>query len=1553
MPISDFKNLSDAQGSVLELSPYDSGPSFGQTVGAGVRQSNSLVSYISALPDGVDENFYKPNPEYNPYHDPDLTEYVQKHPAAFTEAYNKQMGDAVRQQIDQENEDRKTLSAGGIVPGLLGGIIGGLTDPAALAASMALGPFAPAATAGRAARVGFMAGDAALSTVANEAALQTVQQTRTMEESGANIIGAGLLGGAIGGSTILAGMLGRAGDHMGSWLSNDEISAASRAFDDAMRVGDGEDALISGARSMDRPLDTVDGARLDAQGRPIDDMAARAGDDLEPGAVRPDNGETFLGGKGSVGAAAADAAMTREDLGMARQGFFGWLGGKIMDATAPLSPNLRLMNSPSQVVRETAAMMLDNPIYTAANMEGRTLGTNAESGTRYYMGQAASWQKEFEELYQDFRKAGGRLTKDEFGERVSKAARRGDADPAGVPQITKAAESLRERLYDPMLIEMKQLEMLPPDVKTTTAASYVTRYWDKAKLMADAPRVKQIFQNYFQGVVAAQKARSEEIKLGRKVVQAMDVDEKYGKASERLANYEDRLSSRQKVRDGKLNAIKEIEARRYGSGAPSDKPAKGVAGVDERQDAFLQDRAAQRQRKLDGLRKLEDERYKELYSRADDTVVEALKSAADDDTFMDFVRHARRNVEKDFPSNPVIDILKTRGGVRRGSMLAHELAKMDINPKAYPGLFTKEGGIGAVDNLVGSEFPVLANLPKDANGYVDQQAILDALREEAAGRPLRSSEQLAAIDKNSIAQENLVDWLEGVGLSPDTRIKDIRARINDVTGRERRLLALDERISKAETDLSAHDIETSKKQKELLKTRDQVDDAEIERLDKLIADLERFDTMTDGIRNEHMIAKAEASNILEQLRALEDEISGNEANLGQVQASPRIKQMVDFANARKEYRDARYNITRVESRLDALKRLEKQSPLPPELDAEFPKLESDLRKFREREEKAKVKTERLKKLMPKQSEELPEFMDEQDEADYVNDIVESVFGKLTGLDPEGALAEVPDWIVPAKAGPLKERTFNIPDNLVEPYLENDPRKIVEKYSRVVGAEIELTKRFGRADLKDQITRLVQDYNGLIDKAKTQKERLDLAERMNKDKADLMAMRDILRGQYSKHSGAGWATEAARTLTAFNFATKMGSLALNSFQDVGGILGKNGLRRTMADSTAMFASALKRDGYASMTKAEAREMGVAVESIMEAQMMSRAELVDPLRPGNPFTRAVENSARFVAKYSFGAQVSDWMRTMAYRVNSNRLQKAIADAVQDVEIAGRSQRVADFGRLKPDDRTLLAHLGINEDGAMRIAAMLRQHAVDDGSLRISNAMNWEDVQARKAWSAAMNKFVDQTVMSRAGIGDTPLFMRSNWGRVMLQFKSFIMAAHSRVLLNGLQQNQHRLLEHLVGVGALGMLSVYLAALARGDMDGAQKMLDNPGKWISNGIDRSGVFALLMDTSNTASKVAQEWGGNIPGLPDALGAALGDKDAGGPTYRYTSRNWVGALAGPSVQTIQDLGMLGVGLAKRDMQKSDAGRIMRNLPGATLPGIRFGTNGILRPALEREFQN
>lgn len=549
----------------------------------------------------------------------------------------------------------------------------------------------------------------------------------------------------------------------------------------------------------------------------------------------------------------------------------------------------------------------------------------------------------------------------------------------------------------------------------------------------------------------------------------------------------------------------------------------------------------------------------------------------------------------------------------------------------------------------------------------------------------------------------------------------------------------------------------------------------------------------------------------------------------------------------------------------------------------------------------------------------PDFISKGDMDDYVEQVVTSVFNNLTGRGK----GDVPDWLVPTKRGPLKERTFNISDDLVEDFLENDIELVLRRYSRTMAAEVELTEKFGRADMKDQFEQISHEYEGLRSKAKTPKDREKLAADEARDVQNLSAFRDMIRGTYrAAEEGSAW-SKITRAALTWNYIRLLGGVTLSSLTDTSRLIGVHGVRATMREALPTLVSGLKA---AKINRADARDLGAVTERVLQSRLASLADLQDPYRYGSKFERFLSNASNVFSKATGLGWWNDTMKMMASVMTQNRMMR----------------NALDYAKAGDRERAYMAFLGIDEDMAGRIASQFKKHGMEEDGIYGANVSDWDDDLAQRAWAAALNKDVDRTIITK-GVADTPLWMKTNWGRLIMQFKSFGLASHQRVLIAGLQERPHRLAEQMVLATSIGMMVAYLKYIERGDFDEAEKLTKNPGLWITDGLDRTGILSMPFEISNTAEKL-----GSPIGLMTGAQAVAGDPDKGGSASRYASRNKLGAVLGPSAGLFEDLALIATQLGAADLKKSGANAIIRQLPGATLPGMRTAIHVGVKPAFQ-----
>lgn len=253
---------------------------------------------------------------------------------------------------------------------------------------------------------------------------------------------------------------------------------------------------------------------------------------------------------------------------------------------------------------------------------------------------------------------------------------------------------------------------------------------------------------------------------------------------------------------------------------------------------------------------------------------------------------------------------------------------------------------------------------------------------------------------------------------------------------------------------------------------------------------------------------------------------------------------------------------------------------------------------------------------------------------------------------------------------------------------------------------------------------------------------------------------------------------------------------------------------------------------------------------------------------------------------------------------------------------------YAGLAEPDRKYMELVGIDEEMATRIAIQFFWYREVEDTVLIPLIERWTDDEARRAFTAAVNKDVDNTVAD-SSLADVPLFAHTPEGRALQQFTSFALAANQRASMHGLQDGPGSFVSGTLGMSALGMLVYWLEA-----MESGRELAEDSETWIAAGLDRSGIMSVGMEINNAWEKL---------GGPDFHALANGQLPdptayAGRPAARVADRDAYGSRLGPSFRVGTDAARL-LGIPARGsstdlaMLPGDVDRRSRMAPFLTLP--------------------
>jgi hypothetical protein len=530
-----------------------------------------------------------------------------------------------------------------------------------------------------------------------------------------------------------------------------------------------------------------------------------------------------------------------------------------------------------------------------------------------------------------------------------------------------------------------------------------------------------------------------------------------------------------------------------------------------------------------------------------------------------------------------------------------------------------------------------------------------------------------------------------------------------------------------------------------------------------------------------------------------------------------------------------------------------------------------------------------------------------DPKELAKSIADEVFDTLTGRTGNGVRN---DFLTIKARGPLKERTFNIQDlfrasngRAVEDYLEHDVEHVARRYTRVMGADVELARKFGSVDMVDQINKIRDDYRNLRAGITDEKQLKKLADREKNDIADLEAVRDMLRGTNPGAAVDANYSRIVRSVNHFNYLRSMGEVAIASLTETVRPAMVHGLMPYM-ETLGQTLTNLK--GIRASVK-EAQLAGVVTERVLGTRLATLSEIIDPYASRGPVEAFLENMTNIASRWNGIRLLTDMQKSIAAVMTQNRILRGSAQ----------------FSEVAEKERAYLAYLGIDQSMAERIARQFAEHGETVDKVRVANHEKWTDEVAARTYRAAMSKDVDSIITTK-GVADTPLFANTPTGRAMLQFKSFALASHQRVLLRGLQEGQARFVGGLIAMTTIGMMATWMKAVSGNRVEKLQDIGKNPGWWISEGLDRSGIFAVPMELANTFEKATGFNPIKTPIKAGDEGSAISQK--------MQNRSLIGSVIGPSAGLVDDATTV-MGLPKKMIDGEEVTQAQKNAAERLLP--------------------
>lgn len=516
----------------------------------------------------------------------------------------------------------------------------------------------------------------------------------------------------------------------------------------------------------------------------------------------------------------------------------------------------------------------------------------------------------------------------------------------------------------------------------------------------------------------------------------------------------------------------------------------------------------------------------------------------------------------------------------------------------------------------------------------------------------------------------------------------------------------------------------------------------------------------------------------------------------------------------------------------------------------------------------------------------------------VDDVIDTILGHADG--------RVPYDIVAGPRGALKDRVLKIETAKIHDFVENDIEEVMRAQIRTMSADIELAKKFGTPDLAEQIRKLNDEANARIAEAKDAGERKALEKARTDAIRDMEGIRDRLRGTYKLPSDpSSLVLRAGRIARNINYLRLLGGMQVSAIPDMGKIVFSHGLTSTFRDG---FIPMVRNFRAFRLAAVEVKMAGTALDMILDSRTMAMADIVGEFGHNSKFERGL---SALSTKFGVVSLMAPW----------NAAMKQFSGLVTMTNIIRAAERVAKGTAQKGDVKKLAAG-GINADLAERIAKQFAEHGTDQNGVLIAGGINWTDKGALEAFRTAVVRDVDRIIVTPGQ--DKPLWMSTELGKTLGQFKSFAVSTMQRTVLAGLQQRDAATLNGVMLMMGLGAMTYWAKQFVA-----EQPVSHDPAVWAVEAFDKSGLSGWLMEVNNISEKATR---GRV-----GLSAVTGQQ-----VSRYATRNVTSAFLGPTPGAIQDIFQVSGAIFAGDLSKSDVNRVRQLLPMQNLAYLRWLFNRV-----------
>ena len=449
------------------------------------------------------------------------------------------------------------------------------------------------------------------------------------------------------------------------------------------------------------------------------------------------------------------------------------------------------------------------------------------------------------------------------------------------------------------------------------------------------------------------------------------------------------------------------------------------------------------------------------------------------------------------------------------------------------------------------------------------------------------------------------------------------------------------------------------------------------------------------------------------------------------------------------------------------------------------------------------------------------------EDDAAEEIALDILDKIRGeTDQQIALSSIAEGFI-SKGKFLKERQLLIPDAEIAEFLQTDSLRLFKNYMSRASKLLETQKALNRAGFEDimDVKKQMRFERDQAVRGLDEKEAAKVGKEFKKQEDLVDMMYRSLLGQLRK---PGKGDRFAEALLNYQFVRLLGGVTISSFPEAVMAPFRLGFTKTLRDGYLPMIRSLKTS---KLSKDQLNDLTGALEFEQANVLRSLGGIDDMENLGR--TRNSWDITQELLTNSFvkATGIGHWTsahRRIAAQVSSADIVRTLKRGPKGLEIER------------------LAVGGIGKENYERILQQINKHTQEYKGTFVINPHLWDDKKALELFQNAVQTEIESAIL-KPGVEALPFFVQqSQWAKVLFQFKSFMSAATSKILISGLQRRDSSVLMGLMGLIAMGTLS----GVAHDKIAGRESPED-PTELLLDGIGRSGTLGLIGTTILDTSK------------------------------------------------------------------------------------------------------